>query len=125
MTPGQARAIAPHRPSVAASALLALMLAGWLVMLLHSAWTTQRDAERLASARALVQALDLTDMAWFTEARYTRHPALADLHSAFQDGPGSLEHFPSGAWMPSPHRVLATGRKAEPPVPGAVPGTPR
>lgn len=46
-------------------------------------------------------------MAWFTEARYTRHPALADLHSAFQDGPGAPEHFPAGTLMPPPWRHAA------------------
>lgn len=45
----------------------------------------------------LVARLGLTDVALLNEARYVRNPALADLHSAFQDGPGSLEHFPTGA----------------------------
>jgi hypothetical protein len=52
----------------------------------------------------------LTDLAWFTEARYTRHLSQADLHSAFQDGPGALEHFPgrlAGAARTAPrHRVF-------------------
>jgi hypothetical protein len=45
----------------------------------------------------LVSRLGLTDLALFTEARYTRHPTQADLHTAFQDHPLALEHFPSGA----------------------------
>ncbi len=45
----------------------------------------------------MVQELGLTDLALFTEARYTRHLSQSDLHSAFQDHPMALEHFPSGS----------------------------
>ena len=56
-----------------------------------------------ATARELTARLSLTDIALLNEARYTRNPALADLHSAFQDGPGSLDHFPAGSILaPSP-----------------------
>lgn len=44
----------------------------------------------------------LTDLALFTEARYTRHLSQADAHAAFQDHPGALEHFPTGALLPPP-----------------------
>lgn len=55
------------------------------------------------SKRQLVRALGLTDLALFSEARYTRHPSQADLFSAFQDYPGSFEHFPSGSLIaPAP-----------------------
>jgi hypothetical protein len=50
----------------------------------------------------IVRTLGLTDLCLFTEARYTRHPSLADLGSPFQDHPMSLEHFPSGAIVPVP-----------------------
>ena len=101
---------APRRPTVRAGWIAALLLVGWLAMLAHAAWTRRGDANRLAPARAVVQALDLTDMAWFTEARYTRHPGLADLHSAFQDGPGVPEHFPSGALVPALRIVQSAAR---------------
>jgi hypothetical protein len=55
-----------------------------------------------AEMRAEVAAWGLTDLALFTEARYTRHPSQTDRHAAFQDHPGALEHFPSGALMPPP-----------------------
>lgn len=45
----------------------------------------------------LVAELGLTDLALFTEARYTRHLSQSDLHSAFQDHPHAFEHFPSGS----------------------------
>lgn len=44
----------------------------------------------------LTTALLLTDLSIWTEARYTRHPSQSDLFTPFQDGPGTLEHFPSG-----------------------------
>ncbi len=57
-----------------------------------------RPISRLIDAVAGVVAnLELTDLALFTEARYTRHPSQADLHSAFQDHPVALEHFPTGS----------------------------
>ena len=60
------------------------------------------SAPAVAERAALVSALDLTDLALFTEARYTRHPSQADLYSAFQDHPMALEHFPTGSLVPAP-----------------------
>jgi hypothetical protein len=54
----------------------------------------------LPARSAIVGALELTDLAIWTEARYTRHPSQADLFSAFQDLPSSLEHFPAGSIVP-------------------------
>lgn len=65
----------------------------------HAAYQRGRDASLLAETAALVKRLDLTDLCLFTEARYTRHPSQADLHSPFQDHPMSLEHFPSGSLL--------------------------
>ena len=64
--------------------------------------------ERLAENRAFVRAYELTDLCLFTDARYTRHPSVADRHSPFQDAPLSLEHFPSGS-LASPPAHLARG----------------
>lgn len=58
-----------------------------------------REASRIAVGR-----LQLTDLCLFTEARYTRHPSMADLHSAFQDHPMALDHFPSGS-LATPPRI--------------------
>ena len=41
--------------------------------------------------------LHVTDLCLVTEARYTRHFALADRHAPFQEHPLALEHFPSGS----------------------------
>ena len=53
----------------------------------------------LQAKRALVSRLGLTDLAIWTEARYTRHPSQTDFFTAFQDFPGSLDHFPAGSIM--------------------------
>lgn len=70
-----------------------------------------RYEQRTADAELKVQAarfreLQLTDLCLSTEARYTRHPALADRHAPFQEHPLALEHFPSGSLIfpyPLPH----------------------
>jgi hypothetical protein len=54
------------------------------------------------SSRDLVRRLQLTDLCLFTEARYTRHPAMADHHAPFQDHPMALEHFPTGSLVTPP-----------------------
>ena len=59
------------------------------------------DLQRRAQ---MVRQAGLTDLALFTEARYTRHPSQSDLHSAFQDHPMALEHFPSGSLVQPPER---------------------
>lgn len=51
----------------------------------------------LREKRDIVKKLMLTDFALWTEARYTRNPSQADLFSAFQDFPSSMDHFPAGS----------------------------
>jgi hypothetical protein len=65
-------------------------------------------AARMEDNRRLVRELQLTDLCLFTEARYTRHPSQADLHTAFQDHPMALDHFPSGSLIPPP-KALSHG----------------
>ena len=55
-----------------------------------------------AANAEMVKDLQLTDLCLFTEARYTRHPSMADLHSPFQDHPLALDHFPSGSLVSPP-----------------------
>ncbi len=72
--------------------------------------SAQRAARSVAlgEKRLLVEQLGLTDLCLFTEARYTRHPSQADLHSAFQDHPLGLEHFPSGSLLTPPAHLTAS-----------------
>lgn len=68
-----------------------------LVSFFDATFRTQGAGAELKLRGALVEDLGLTDLALFTEARYTRHLSQADLHSAFQDHPHAFEHFPSGS----------------------------
>ncbi|HET8538691.1 MAG TPA: hypothetical protein VFL83_02345 [Anaeromyxobacter sp.] len=63
----------------------------------HAAAERERRAAEVEARTALVRRLGLTDLALFTEARYTRHPSQADRFTPFQEHPSSLEHFPSGS----------------------------
>jgi len=86
---------------------------GVLVLLLaaalsHAGYARSNSEEALRKTTELAGRLELTDLCLFTEARYTRHPSQADLHTAFQDHPMSLEHFPSGSLI-SP-RIPVGGR---------------
>ena len=79
-------------------AVLFSLLAVWPLM------NTNQRQRAWSARRGLAADLALTDLALFTESRYTRHPSQADLHAAFQDHPASFEHFPSGS-MVLPPRV--------------------
>lgn len=68
------------------------------VLLIHASLSQNSQQTNLVEKAALVKALQLTDLCIFTEARYTRHLSQADLNTAFQDHPLSLEHFPSGSF---------------------------
>jgi len=70
---------------------------------------TQAGLPDQAARRVLIKDLSLTDLVLFTEARYTRHPSMADRHTPFQDHPLSLEHFPSGSLIAPPPHVRSYG----------------
>ena len=91
----------PPRAKMALSLLLLGMLALGLEGL-HAALVRGGRQARLDRMAALARALELTDPALFTEARYVRHLSQADLFTPFQDAPVSLEHFPSGALVLPP-----------------------
>jgi len=96
------------RPATPVLSALAALLALAGVEGAHARLTAPREAALLADEAQLVRALGLTDLALFTEARYTRHPALADLATAFQDNPLSFEHFPSGSLIAPPENFGQT-----------------
>ena len=66
-------------------------------------------APSLAEKTALVRTLQLTDLCLFTEASYTRHLAMADLNTPFQDSPFAFEHFPSGSLVAAPRHLAGAG----------------
>jgi hypothetical protein len=90
------------RPSSLAASVIGLLIILFIASFADARWLVQKRAGEQAVRAALAAKLQLTDLALFTEARYTRHLSLADLHSAAQDHPLSLEHFPSGSLMPPP-----------------------
>jgi hypothetical protein len=82
------------------------------LMFVDAAVSRRLDEKLVRERRAIVRVLTLTDLCLSTEARYTRHPSLADRHTPFQDHPLSLDHFPSGAVMaPPPHLSSRDGGK--------------
>ncbi len=83
-------------------ALSLLVLAG---LFMNGARRVAASGPRLAEERRQVRAYGLTDLVLFTDARYTRHPSMADRNAPFQDYPQALEHFPSGSLMPPPPHV--------------------
>ena len=97
-----------RRPSTFAFILLALLGLLFVLIFAHSWQLTVTDQSRLQANRALVTQLGLTDLALFSESRYTRHPSQADLHSALQDHPGAYDHFPTGSLISPPAHLTAT-----------------
>lgn len=77
-----------------------------LVMLFITASLSakKRQPELMANVE-LARSLMLTDLALWTEARYTRHPSQADLFAPFQDAPAAIEHFPAGSIVAPPGDV--------------------
>ena len=79
------------------------------LMFVHAAYTRQGATNMLTEKSEMVKELELTDLCLFTDARYTRHPAVADMNSAFQDMPMAFEHFPSGSLMTPPSHLKRHG----------------
>jgi hypothetical protein len=98
------------------SALAAWVTGGLLLLgtafVIHGVIAAHAAKDRRAATRETAAALGLTDLALMTEARYIRHLSLADLHSAFQDAPMALEHFPSGSLITPPRRWPASHLRA-------------
>jgi hypothetical protein len=109
--------------SAAFVALVAVLVTLGLLAGLDAARRHSGAEARFAANRALARWFVLTDPCLFTDARYTRHPSLADLHSAFQDYPLALEHFPSGALVVPPLHLAgpASGGGDSWPGPGSGP----
>jgi hypothetical protein len=72
------------------------------LLMLHARTVQGRAGQLLRTSNSIARELQLTDLCLFTEARYTRHPAMGDVYAAFQDHPLALEHFPSGSLVPAP-----------------------
>jgi hypothetical protein len=83
---------------------VALNLAAFVLMFAHAHFKSSSARAGLEEKALIVERLELTDLCLFTDARYARNPAMADLHTPFQDSPMAMEHFPSGTViLPPPH----------------------
>jgi len=93
-----------HRIFLAVTLVECLVL-GLFILSSHRV-VKNKNERGVPAKRRMVQALELTDLAIWTEARYTRHPSQADFFTPFQDFPSAFEHFPAGS-------ILAPGRMAD------------
>ena len=83
---------------------VALNLTTLILVFTHAHYRSNSTRPELGEKALLVERLELTDLCLFTDARYARNPAMADLHASFQDSPMAMEHFPSGTLiLPPPH----------------------
>ena len=86
-------------------ALIAFLTMSLALLVGRGATEARQNQRTQAEARRLAAALQLTDLAPWGEARYTRHPSQADLFTPFQDFPAAPEHFPAGSLLsPEPLR---------------------
>ncbi|MBU0498845.1 MAG: hypothetical protein KJ558_02725 [Gammaproteobacteria bacterium] len=92
------------RPSNRAMAWFLGLGALLSVSLAHALWFGLDGADP-GHGVELVRELGLSDLALFTEARYTRHLSLADSHAAFQDHPLALDHFPTASLAAPPEHL--------------------
>jgi len=97
----------PGRKSDIFFIVVALGAAAFGLMMAHAHHRNGNAGFGLKEKAMLVERLELTDLCLFTDARYARHPSMADLHTPFQDSPMAVEHFPSGTViLPPPHLRL-------------------
>ena len=97
----------PGRKSDIFFIVVALGAAAFGLMMAHAHHRNGNAGSGLKEKAMLVERLELTDLCLFTDARYARHPSMADLHTPFQDSPMAMEHFPSGTViLPPPHLRL-------------------
>ena len=80
-------------------------------MFIHAAIKQKANNPFLNEKSEMVKRFELTDLCLFTDARYTRHPTMADIHTPFQDNPVSLEHFPSASILSLPPHLRPSTRK--------------
>lgn len=94
------------RNSSAYLSATACLLLLFIALVGHSLYARTAAVPVLFRTAKLVRDLELTDLCLFTEASYTRHLAMTDLNTPFQDAPFSFEHFPSGALVSPPEHLV-------------------
>jgi len=97
--------------------VIGVVLFEFLILLFLFAYGQISIADRkdeIVNKKTLVSHLMLTDLAIWTEARYTRHPSQADIFTPFQDFPSSIEHFPAGSILAPPDVIKGSAKLAPP-----------
>jgi len=94
------------RKSVVFSLVTTLNIFLLVMVVVHARYSRTAAVGEVQERAEMVRSLQLTDLCLFTEARYTRHPAMADRFAPFQDHPGAMEHFPSGSLVTPPHKRI-------------------
>jgi hypothetical protein len=84
-----------------------------LLILIDANYRQKANLPLILNRAAMVEELKLTDLCLFTEARYTRHLSQADINSAFQDNPISIEHFPAGSIAQPPDWIRTANEKMD------------
>lgn len=94
----------PTRKSTLFFIFVALGAVSLAFMAAHAQYRIATAQSAWREKARMVERLELTDLCLFTDARYGRHPSMADRHTPFQDSPMAMEHFPSGTLiLPPPH----------------------
>lgn len=94
------------RPSTIYFVVIALLAGIFGLAALKTSFFSKAAVEANVRTARIVKQAGLTDLAMFTDARYTRHPSQADRHTAFQDHPLAFEHFPSGSFAAVPPHLF-------------------
>jgi hypothetical protein len=87
--------------------ILALGTAFFMILSVYPSRNACLHQTIMENQKREVRKLHLTDLCLFTEARYARHLSQADLHSAFQDHPMAMDHFPSGSLVMPPQHLTS------------------
>jgi hypothetical protein len=94
------------RKSTVFLGFLALSSLIFILLCIHALYSDRKHSHVVKEKVQIVERYGLTDLCLFTEARYSRNPAMADIATPFQDHPVSLEHFPSGSIISPPVKVI-------------------
>jgi len=95
----------PARKSTVFLGSIALGILIFTLLCIHALYADHKYSRAVKERARIIERYGLTDLCLFTDARYTRNPAMADIATPFQDHPISLEHFPSGSIISPPVKV--------------------
>ena len=95
----------PTRKSTVFLGSIALGILIFVLLCIHALYSDHKHSHAVKERARIVERYGLTDLCLFTDARYSRNPAMADIATPFQDHPISLEHFPSGSIISPPTKV--------------------